>query len=285
MNFFDTRLIKIRETIQNLSSASAPSMASPVPDGVDMLFRPAICLDYFTPIKLNEFYSWIGSSKNSSQSGFRPHHSTETALLKVLNDLLLSSDKGFISLRVLLDLSAAFDTIGHLILIDRLKNLVGLSGQALSWIRSYLSERHQFVYTANESSYRSGVRYGIPHGSVLGPLLFSLYMFPLGNIIRNQGINFHCYADDTQLYISAKPDTIAKQSTMEACLKDMKEWIAHNFLLLNSGKTEILVVSPKSIRNKMPDISTTPWWCLCCLECSHQKPWCNFWSWALFCNS
>ena len=73
----------------------------------------------------------------------------------MLNDLLLSSDKGFISLLVLLDLSAAFNTIDHLILIDRLENLVGLSGQALSWFRSYLSERHQFVYTANESSYRS----------------------------------------------------------------------------------------------------------------------------------
>ena len=188
------------------------------------------------------------------QSGFRPHHSTETALLKVLNNLLLSSDKGFISLLVLLDLSAAFDTINHLILIDQLENLVGLSGQALSWFMSYLSEQHQFVYTANESSYRSRVKYGL-QGSVLGPLLFSLYMLPLGNIIRNQGINFHCYADDTQLYISAKPDTIANQSTMEACLKDMKEWMAHNVLLLNSGKPEILVVSPKSIRNKMPDIS------------------------------
>ena len=173
----------------------------------------------------------------------------------MLNDLLLSSDKGFISLLVLLDLSAAFDTIDHLILIDQLENLVGLSGQALSWFRSYISERHQSVYTANESSYRSRVRYGIPQGSVLGPLLFSLHMLPLDNIIRNHGINFHCYADDTQLYISAKPDTIVKQSTMEACLKDMKEWMAHNFLLLNSGKTEILVVSPKSIRNKMPDIS------------------------------
>ena len=80
-------------------------------------------------------------------------------------------------------------------------------------------------------------------------------MLPLGNIIRNHGINFHCYADGTQLYISAKPDTIAKLSNMEICLKDIKEWMAHNFLLFNSGKTEILVVCPKSIRNKMPDIS------------------------------
>ena len=170
----------------------------------------------------------------------------------MLNDLFLSSDNGFIFLLVLLDLSAAFDTIDHLILIDRLENLIGLSGHALSWNRSYLSERHAVVYN---SSYCSIVRYGIPQGSVLGPLLFSLYMLPLRNIICNHGINFHCYVDDTQQYISAKSDTIVKLSNKEACLQDIKEWMAQTFLLLNSGKTEILVVSSKPIRNKMPDIS------------------------------
>ena len=109
------------------------------------------------------------------QSGFRPHHSTEMALLKVLNDLLLSSDKGFISLLVLLDLSAGFDTIDHLILIDRLENLVGLSGQALSWFRSYRSERHQFVYTANESSYRSRVRWNTTRIRAWTLALFLIY--------------------------------------------------------------------------------------------------------------
>ena len=185
--------------------------------------------------------SFLQSNSTLFQSRFRPHHSTETALPKGLNNLLLSSD--FIALLVLRDVSVAFDTIDHLILIDWLENLVGLSVQALSWFKSCLSERCQFVYTANEPSYRSRVRYGIPKGSVL----FSLYILPLGNIVRNHGINFHCYADDTQLYLSAKPDTIAKLSNMEACfLKDTKECLAHNFLLLNSGKTEILVVSHQS---------------------------------------
>ncbi len=107
-------------------------------------------------------------------SGFRPSHSTETALIRVTNDLLLSSDHDCISLLVLLHLSTAFDTIKHNILLNRLENFVGISGSALAWFKSYLSDHRQFVAVNEEVSYRSQVQYGEHQVSVLGPLLFTL---------------------------------------------------------------------------------------------------------------
>ncbi len=157
------------------------------------------------------------------------------------------------SLLVLLDLSAAFDTIDHDILIDRLQNYTGIQGQALRWFRSYLSDRHHFLYLNGEASQLSPVKYGVPQGSVLGPLLFSLYMLPLGNIIRKYGISFHCYADDTQLHISTRRDETYKLSKLTECVKNIKDWMTNNFILLNSDKTEILLIGPNNCTQNILD--------------------------------
>ncbi len=106
---------------------------------------------------------------------------------------------------MLLDLNAAFDSINHKNLLNRLENFVDISGSALAWFKSYLSDHHHFEAVNEEVSYRSQVQYGVPQGSVLGPLLFTLYMLPLGNIIRKHGVSFQCYADNTQIYISSRP--------------------------------------------------------------------------------
>uniref|UniRef100_A0A8C9XHM2 Reverse transcriptase domain-containing protein n=1 Tax=Sander lucioperca TaxID=283035 RepID=A0A8C9XHM2_SANLU len=188
------------------------------------------------------------------QSGFRKYHSTEMALVKITNDLLTAADKGLVSVLVLLDLSAAFDTIDHTILLQRLEHLVGIKGIALSWFKSYFSERSQFVNINDKLSKYAKVSHGVPQGSVLGPILFSLYMLPLGNIIRKHSINFHCYADDTQLYLSIKPDENGHQlAKLQACIKDIKSWMAYNFLMLNSNKTEVIVLGSKPLRTSLAE--------------------------------
>jgi len=94
--------------------------------------------------------------------------------VKITNDLLIASDKGLLSVLVLLDLSAAFDTIDHDILLQRLDQPIGISGTALSWFESYLSDRSQFVFVNDDASMTTNVSHGVPQGSVLGPILFNL---------------------------------------------------------------------------------------------------------------
>ena len=187
---------------------------------------------------------------DSFQSGFRPHHSTETALVKVINDLLIAMDSDQTSILLLLDLSAAFDTVDHTILLDRLENLVGIKGLALDWFRSYLSDRSQRTIFNNSMSDYSSVKYGVPQGTVLGPILFGVYMLSLGHIFRKFGINFHCYADDTQIYIPITANNSSNIHNLENCLIEVKTWMCRSFLLLNSNKTEILLVGPTKHRHQ-----------------------------------
>src|SRR6266496_995019 len=124
------------------------------------------------------------------QSAYRPFHSTETALLRIQNDLLLAMDNKKVSALILLDLSSAFDTIDHHILLSRLSSYFGISGLALQLLTSYLQNRTQTVCIDSNFSLPSLLSTGIPQGSVLGPLLFSLYTTPLSHVLQNSGVFF-----------------------------------------------------------------------------------------------
>ena len=136
------------------------------------------------------------------QSAYKANHSTETALLRVYNDMLISIDQGGGATLVLLDLSSAFDTIDHEVLFNLWQDTFGISGSALSLLKSYLHGRTQCVQIEGIVSEYAKLVCGVPQGSVLGPLNFCMYMYPIGSILRHHGINYHIYADDTQLYIT-----------------------------------------------------------------------------------
>uniref|UniRef100_A0A3B4FPC0 Reverse transcriptase domain-containing protein n=1 Tax=Pundamilia nyererei TaxID=303518 RepID=A0A3B4FPC0_9CICH len=152
------------------------------------------------------------------------------------------------SVLVLLDLSAAFDTVDHNILLKRLENWAGLSGTVLNWFKTYLENRKYFVSIGNFTSEQTSITCGVPQGSILGPLLFNIYMLPLAQIIKNNKINYHSYADDTQIYITMSPGDRGPVQALGKCIEEINDWLCHNFLQLNKNKTEVIVFGAKEKR-------------------------------------
>ena len=179
---------------------------------------------------------------NPLQSAYRPSYSTETSLLLTLNNIFTASDSGRPTVLVALDLSAAFDTIEHGILLNRLSSSFGITGPAISWLHSYLTNRTQQIHLAGSSSDPQPISAGVPQGSVLGPLLFSLYVSPFGQLITSHGIMHQQYADDTQLYLSlTAPELRNSIQTLQNCLSQLQTWLCLNGLSLNAEKSEVIL--------------------------------------------
>ena len=199
-----------------------------------------------------------------NQSAYREFHSTETALVKVREDILKAIDNKEIMCLVLLDLSAAFDVIDHHKLLARMELRFGLSGTVLNWIKSYITGRSQKVVIGdlNSNGAESGstkLDQGVPQGSVLGPICFTWYTCPLGDICRSHGIYAHFYADDSQIYMTFKPSRSGDKDTvvsrLEACIEDIRDWMTQNLLKLNEDKTEFIVFGTRQQLEKVDTIA------------------------------
>ena len=206
-------------------------------------YRPISNLNFISKVLEKVIYSRLSAHLESFpalskfQSAYRKFHSTETALLHIHNDLLLAMNKKQVSALVLLDLSAAFDTIDHNILLNRLRSTFGISDTVFSLLSSYLCSRSQSVAVDHEFSSSLPLLRGVPQGSVLGPLLFSLYTTPLSHILADSSIQFHFYADDTQLYVS-----FSSADSSQSLSKLSSLWI---LFILGSVPTVLLLILPK----------------------------------------
>ena len=182
------------------------------------------------------------------QSGYKKFHSCETATLRIYNDLLCITDNDKQAILLLLDLSAAFDTINHTILLKKLRHSFGLKDQVYNWFESYLAGRSFNVIIGNCKSNRSFLRIGVPQGSLLGPILFILYTKDLEAIAARHGFSIHLYADDTQLYIEfdvLNSNAHDFESKVISLLEEIEVWMVSNYLKINTEKTELLVISKK----------------------------------------
>ena len=201
----------------------------------------------------------INKLHEQNQSAYRKFHSTETALIKVQNDILQSLDKNNATILVLLDLSAAFDTIDHVTLLQRLECHFGITGKPLAWMTSYLSDRYQTVCIDGELSKPVRMTYSVPQGSVLGPKYYVMYTKPVGAICRKHGLNNHFYADDSQLYFSFNPiNNISIEETITRvtnCLNEIIKWMNNNMLKLNTDKTELIVFTSDRNSETVSNIS------------------------------
>ncbi|KAF7249628.1 putative RNA-directed DNA polymerase from transposon BS [Varanus komodoensis] len=143
--------------------------------------------------------------------------------------------------RLRLSYKAAFDTIDHGILLNRLAGL-GVGGTAWRWFRSYLNGRFQKVVLGDYGSAPWQLCHGVPQGSILSPLLFNVYMKLLGEVIRGCGLRSHQYTDDTQLYLSFSTNPGEAVAVLNRCLAEVMGWMRANKLKLNPDKTEVLLV-------------------------------------------
>ena len=247
-----------------------PLLKKPGLELLDRNYRPVSNLGYISKLVEHVMAAQLVTHierhgmMEAHQSAYCSSHSMETALLKVKTDVIQALENQEVECLILLDLSAAFDTIDHDILLSRLKSRFMVTGVILKWLGSYLKDGTQVVeigvpLSGGSRSEFVSLRSGIPQGSVLGPILFTIYTVPIGNICRRHQVEFHLYADDTQIYLSFRPSIQFSKheciTRIKKCIEEIGIWMTQNLLKLNSDKTEFILFGTWWQLSKVHDIS------------------------------
>ena len=183
-----------------------------------------------------------------TQSGFRPNHSCETALIHMVEQWLKALDNGELVGVLLVDFRKAFDLVDHNILLKKLK-LYKLNQVTLNWFSSYLSDRKQIVSFKNNTSEQKTVKCGVPRGSILGPLLFLMFLNDLPLHIK---VKTDLYADDATVYkISKSKQEIERK--LQLAIKDLARWCKQNGMIINTEKTKVMLVTTRQRRSMIND--------------------------------
>ena len=162
-------------------------------------------------------------------------------------------DRKCTTILVKLDLSCAFDTVDHELLMTRLEHSFSITDKALVWLQSYISERYQKVAVRSTESVDSILTYGVPQGSVLGPALYCMYTKPIRDVARH-GMQYHCYADHTQIYLTVQWDEsiVAELKKVDLCVAEVTVWLTKNLLKLNREKSEAIIFFPAKQHDGLP---------------------------------
>ena len=211
--------------------------------------RPVSNLSFFSKILekvvLNQLLKHFDKFESIPifQSAYRKYHSVETAICKIFNDLIVEKCNNKCTLLILLDQTAAFDTVNHCLLLDDLSHF-GIDGTVLNWFKSYLHDRKFKVVTNDSVSDAQSLSFSVPQGSILGPYLYIIYSIELYYLLLGFGVSCHFYADDTQIYIAIS-DIETTLLQINIVLNAVKQWMESKRLKLNMDKTEIIIIGSK----------------------------------------
>ena len=187
------------------------------------------------------------------QSAYRQHYSCETALVRMMNDLLRSMENQRVTALVAVDLSAAFDTVDHDILVSVLHHKFGISHSALQWFDSYLRPRSCKVNIGEKFSKDRDLPFSVPQGSCMGPVLYLAYASTLQNVVPPL-VDLHGYADDHAIKLSFSPNDRKEEKTavkeLESCAQLINRWMCENRLKMNPNKTEFILFGSRQQINK-----------------------------------